>query len=122
MALEDVKKFYELIAEDEKLKKQIMDLSSQYSHQELDETQRKEYVEKYVLPIAQEYGYKLTFNDMNEFEAQVNAVIQGEELNESEMESIAGGSVHAAIGSLCFGVGAWAGVIAGAKVCFGFGN
>ena len=91
MSVENVKKFYDVLAKDEALKQKFMDLSKKHQGKPLDEAKAMELAELEYLPLAKQMGYEFSLDDLKSYGDQVKQGCQGAELSEEEMKAVAGG-------------------------------
>ncbi len=103
MAIENIRKFYAILSENEGMVKKLGEFGKEYSKPGVTEEQKVEYVEKYVLPMAAETGCDFTVQELKAFEVeQVEELKKNGELSEDELDGVAGG-----IGiGYCLGIGA----------------
>ena len=57
MSVENVKKFYTALSQDEALQKEFVELAKKYQGQPMDETKAMSLMEQEVLPVAKQRGY-----------------------------------------------------------------
>ena len=111
MATENIKAFFDALSQDEALQRALKE-------KELAYTGMKEYRESVVtevlIPVAKEAGYGFTLEDLKDFEKGMRP--QGE-LDEEELESVAGGTTIAVCMMLGVGGGDQCTVVGGA-FCF----
>ncbi|KUO78711.1 MAG: hypothetical protein APF81_20155 [Desulfosporosinus sp. BRH_c37] len=118
MAKENVKKFYEAVAADEGLRVRLSELNKQYQGEAMDEEKKAALVKKLVLPIAAEIGLVFTIEELRQYEEEMVQASANRELDNNELEAVAGGLSLLLGGELCFVVGAGVGAIAGTVLCF----
>ena len=85
MTKENIKAFFEALSQDEALQKALKEKELAYTGAKDD---RETIVETIVIPVAKAAGYDFTLEELKEFEKGMRP--EGE-LNESELESVAGG-------------------------------
>jgi len=112
MSVENVKKFYEAVSQDEALKQKFMELSQKYQGQPMDEAKGMSILEQETLPLAAQMGYSFTLDDLNAYGEEMKQTKMNCELSDTELEAVTGGVSFA-----CFIIGA--GQQGGA--CVGFG-
>ncbi len=130
MSIEAVKGFYEKIASDEELVKQLDEIQNKTTEglePPLAPDKKEELVKDVIIPFAKEQGFDFSIEDIKEYEQSIV-----EQLDDEQLESIAAGSVRAGGGigiGMCrivgYGVGFTitpGGVVVCALVGFGKGN
>ena len=91
MSVENVKKFYEAISQDEALKQKFVELSQKYQGQPMDEVRALSIIEKEALPLAAQLGYSFTIDDVKSYELAMQQAKNGCEMSDEEMEAVTGG-------------------------------
>ena len=91
MSVENVKKFYEAVAQDEALKQKFVQLSQKYQGQPMDEEKAMALTEQEVLPMAAQMGYSFTIDDVKSYELAMQQAKMGCELSDEELQAVAGG-------------------------------
>ena len=91
MSVENVKKFYEAVAQDEALKQKFIELSRKYQAQQMDEAKAMAVTEQEVLPFAQQTGYSFAMNDLKSYDEEVKQAKMNSELSDGELEAVSGG-------------------------------
>jgi len=81
MSTDNVKKFYECVAQDEALKQKLLELSQKYQGQSLDESKVMTLMEREVLPLAQQMGYSFTMDDLKSCDEKMQQRYTNGELN-----------------------------------------
>ena len=117
MSVENVKKFYEAVAQDEALKQKFVQLSQKYQGQPMDEEKAMALTEQEVLPLAAQMGYSFTMDDLNGYGEEMKQAKMGCELSEEEMQAVTGGGTTGT--SECLIVGVPSGDFSG--FCFLYG-
>ena len=117
MSLEQVKQFYQMVTTDEAVRMRLNGINEQVAGQALDAESIKEFAEKWILPIAAEYGVPFTYEELKEYNETLKNP-QGD-LSMEELDSVAGGV--GAGGGICFFVGLAIGIEAGDAFCVIFG-
>ena len=85
MTKENIKAFFEALSQDEALQKALKEKELAYTGAKDD---RETIVETIVIPVAKAAGYDFTLEELKEFEKGMRP--EGE-LDESELEAVAGG-------------------------------
>ena len=111
MSVENVKKFYEAVSQDESLKQKFVELSRKYQGQEMDEATARALTVQEVLPLAAQMGYSFSMDDLKTYDVDMKQANINRELSDAELEAVTGGIFA------CFIIGA--GNEGGA--CVGFG-
>ena len=113
MEKKDMRAFFEALSKDEAVQKALKEKELAYigTKEHLDSI-----IEEILLPVANAAGYNFTLEDLLDFEKDMR--LQGE-LDEDELESIAGGKVW----GVCVGFGIGYGSSAyGTSSCFILGG
>ncbi len=85
MAAENVKAFFEALSKDEALQQALKEKEVAYTGSKED---REAIIEGILIPVAKEAGYTFTMEELEEFEKDM---CTDRELDEDELEAIAGG-------------------------------
>ena len=85
MTQENIKVFFEALSKDEALQQALKEKALSYTGSKED---REAVVEAILIPVAKKAGYAFTLEELKEFEKGMRP--EGE-LNESELEAVAGG-------------------------------
>ena len=96
MSIESVKKFYEVLSQDESLKQKFMELSQKYQNQPMEEAKYMSIMEKEALPLAAQMGYSFTMDDLKSYGEEMKQADMNRELSDEEMQAVVGGA-----GDLC---------------------
>ena len=106
MSVENVKKFYEAVSQDESLKQKFVELSQKYQGQQMDEAKANILMEQEVLPIAARMGYSFTMNDLKSYSEEMIPAKMNCELSDEEMQAVTGGNGGGNYNGFCiiFGV------------------
>ena len=114
MAKENVKAFFEALSKDESIQQALKAKELAYTGIKED---REAIVKEVLIPVAEEAGYAFTMEELKEFEKGMRP--EGE-LDEDELEAVAGGltwgiCVMAGLGGgdMCFIVGGTACIVVG---------
>ena len=91
MSVENVKKFYEAVSQDEALKQKFVELSQKYQGQPMDEAKGMSLMEQEVLPLAKQVGYSFSIDDLKTYEVEMQQAKMNCELSDEEMEAVTGG-------------------------------
>ena len=102
MSVENVKKFYEAVSQDESLKQKFVELSQKYQGEALGADKVAVVVEQEVLPLAAQAGYSFSLDDLKAYGEEMKQANINRELSDAELEAVTGGGMH---GDLCVGVG-----------------
>ena len=130
MSVENVKKFYEALSQDESLKQKFVELSQKYQGQPMSEAKVTSLMEQEALPLAQQMGYSFTMDDLKSYGEEMQQAGMNRELCDEDMQAVAGGSFLCVIGGggggvVCvfLGFNDWVGT-QDPKFCFltGFGG
>ena len=121
MSVENAKKFYEAVSQDETMKQKFVELSQKYQGQQMDEAKMKLITEEEVLPMAKQIGYSFTMDDLKAYGEEMQQAKMNRELSDSELEAVSGGQMFCVIGGggdggVCVGYGE-----SPHGVCFVFG-
>ena len=104
MTNQNVKAFIEALSQDESIQKALKEKEMAYTGIKED---RETFMEAVVIPLAKEVGYEFTLKDLKDFEKGMRP--QGE-LDEDELESVAGGTT--------WGLCVLGGIGGGGESCF----
>ena len=91
MSVENVKKFYEALSQDESLKQKFVELSQKYQGQPMSEAKVTSLMEQEALPLAQQMGYSFTMDDLKAYGEEMKQAGINRELNDEEMQAVTGG-------------------------------
>ena len=91
MSVENVKKFYEALSQDEAFKQKFVELSQKYQGQQMDEAKLKSITEEEVLPMAKQMGYSFTMYDLKAYGEEMKQADMNRELSDEEMQAVTGG-------------------------------
>ena len=91
MSIENVKKFYDSISQDEALKQKFAELSQAYQGQPLDEVKALELAEEKILPLAKQLGYAFTMDDVKMFGEEMKQAYLNGEMDDNELMAVTGG-------------------------------
>ena len=111
MSVENVKKFYEAISQDETLKQKFVELSKKYQGQPMDEVKGMVITEQEFLPLAAQMGYSFTMDDLKAYGEEMKQANMNRELSDSELEAVVGGKFVCFVigagdqGGFCLGIG-----------------
>ncbi len=94
MSVENVKKFYEVLSQDESLKQKFVELSQKYQGQPMDEAKAMSLMEQEALPIAKQMGYSFTVDDWKAYGEEMQQAKMGLELSDTELAAVAGGGCY----------------------------
>jgi bacteriocin-like protein len=92
MSVENVKKFYEAVSQDETLKQKFVELSQKHKGQPMDEAKAMSVMEQEALPIAAQMGYSFTMGDLKAYEVEMQQAKMNRELSDEEMQAVTGGN------------------------------
>ena len=121
---EDIKKFEELLKTDEAFQKKLVDATQAYN----GDTTPEAIFNNVLVPVASEYGITSTYDELKDY---LEGLASVQELNEDEMEQVAGGSkdsstAYGAGMTFCLYAGLGLGATADGKgdvgVCVGLGG
>lgn len=84
-SIENIQKFYNALRTDERLYKKLDAIDEQFDGAKLDKSKKREIIEKYIIPIAKEWGLPFTLEDLDEFEKAQK------EISLDDMNGVAGG-------------------------------
>ncbi len=118
MAIEDVKKFHELLSSDPVFQAKVNSAVAEYDGPQDDQ----EIFEKVLVPVGKEHGLSATFDEFKAY-ADEAPFKEASELSEDELAQVAGGKVEVNGGGIggygCDGAGIGFGAAIGSK-SFGF--
>jgi len=100
MSIENVKKFYEAVSQDESLKQEFTDLNRKYQGQPTDEAKVMSIFEQEALPLAKQMGYSFTMDDLKAYEEEMEQANMNRELSDEELQAVTGG-----VTSFCYRLG-----------------
>ena len=92
MSIENVKKFYEAVSNDESLKQKFVELSQKYQGQLMDEVRALSIMEQEALPLAAQMGYSFTIDDVKSYELAMQQAKTGCEMSDEELQAVSGGT------------------------------
>jgi hypothetical protein len=92
MPVENVKKFYEAVSQDDSLKQKFVELSQKYQGQTMDEAKAMMLTEQELLPMAKQMGYLFTMDDLKAFGEDMKQAKMNRELSDEEMQAVVGGN------------------------------
>ena len=101
MAKENIKAFFEAQSQDEAIQKALKEKELAYTGAKEN---REAVVKEVLLPVAEEAGYAFTLDELKEFEKEAQAE---RELDEAELESVAGGATWGVCIFVGVGWGGW---------------
>ena len=124
MSVENVKKFYEAVSQDESVKQKFVELSQKHQGEEMDEAKGMSLMEQEALPLAAQMGYSFTMDDLKAYGVEMQQANVNRELSDSELEAVTGGGYFCIYGGggdgvVCVIIGASDGKYP--KFCFIFG-
>jgi predicted ribosomally synthesized peptide with nif11-like leader len=96
MSKENVKKFYEALAEDKALQAKSIAIGKKYEGQKLDEAQSNLIYQEELVPLAKDAGYDFTLAELKEYGA-ADKESGMREVSEEELAAVAGGSPCACV-------------------------
>ena len=99
LSTENVRKFYEVVSQDEAMKQKFVELSQKHQGQPMDEAKAKLITEEEVLPMAKQMGYSFTMDDLNAYGEEMQQANMNRELSDSELKAVSGGY------AICFVIG-----------------
>ena len=95
--MENAKKFFEALKTDTALAEKLKEANKAYEGKELSEQERRDAIERDVLPIIKAAGYDVTLAELEAFGKQQAKPALGE-LSDDEMEAVAGGDCYCYLG------------------------
>lgn len=105
MSIENVKKLYEAVSQDESLKQKFVELSRQYQGHQMDEAKAKQRMEQEVLPIAEQMGYSFTMDDLKAYSEEMKQPDISRELSDEELHAVSGGGSTDTYNGFCIVIG-----------------
>ena len=93
MSVENVKKFYEAVSQDEAMQQKFMELSQKYQGQQMDEGQAMSVMEQEGLPMAAQMGYSFTMGELKAYGEEMKQAKMNCELSEEELQAVTGGGM-----------------------------
>jgi bacteriocin-like protein len=93
MSVENVKKFYEAVSQDEALKHKFVELSQKYKGEQRDEAIMISLMKQEALPLAAQMGYSFTLDDVKSYELEMQQAKTGCEMSDEELQAVSGGNV-----------------------------
>ena len=118
MSVENVKKFYEALAQDKALQQKFVELSQKYQGQQMDEEKAMVLTEQEVLPLAAQMGYSFTMDDLKFYGEELHQADTNCELSDEEMQAVTGGGCSGT--NRCIFIGVPSGDFSG--FCFLYGE
>ncbi len=94
MSVENVKKFYTALSQDEALQKEFVELAKKYQGQPMDETKAMSLMEQEVLPVAKQKGYSFSIADVNAYGEEMKHADLNRELSDLELQAVTGGGTY----------------------------
>jgi len=91
MSVENVKKFYEALAQDNEMQQKFTDLNQKYQGQQMDEAKAMSVMAQEGLPMAAQMGYSFTMDELKAFGEEMKQAKMGCELSDEEMQAVTGG-------------------------------
>jgi len=91
MSVENVKKFYECVAQDEAVKQKFTELAQKYQGEALDADKVAVVFEQEVLPLAAQTGYSFSLDDLKAYGEELKQADMKRELSDEEMQAVTGG-------------------------------
>ena len=91
MSVENVKKFYEAVSQDESLKQKFVELSQKHQGEEMDEAKLMSLIEQEALPLAKQMGYSFSMDDLKTYGEEMKQANMNCELSDGELEAVVGG-------------------------------
>ncbi|HHW47907.1 MAG TPA: Nif11 family protein [Clostridiaceae bacterium] len=109
MSEENVKLFYEMLAENRDLQEKVKKAGEKYTGQNMDKETVELIMQNELLPLAKEAGFEFTLEELKEF-AQIN--YQGETgmLSDDELNAVVGGAGACVVGGYSAG-GCFCGIL-----------
>ncbi len=101
MSVENVKKFYEAVAQDEALKQKFVALSQKYLGQPMDEAKVIAIMEQEALPIAKQMGYSFSIEELKAYGTEIEASTTNLELSDAELATVTGGGTYMGFCFIC---------------------
>ena len=86
VSTENVKKFYECIAQDEALKQKFVELSQKHQGESTDKAKSLSAMELQALPLAAQMGYQFTIDDLRAYGEAMEQAKMNCELSDEEIE------------------------------------
>ena len=118
MSVENVKKFYEMLSQDEAMKQKFVELSKEYQGQQMDEAKTVSLLAKEALSLATQMGYSFTMDDLLTYGEEMQQADMNRELSEEEMTAVTGGGCSGT--NRCIFIGVPSGDFSG--FCFLYGE
>ena len=91
MSVENAKKFYEVLSQDEAVKQKFVELSQKCQGQQMDEAKTVSLMTKEALSLAAQMGYSFTMDDLLAYGEEMQQADMNRELSEEEMTAVTGG-------------------------------
>ena len=120
MSVENVKKFYEAVAQDKEMQQKFTDLNQKYQGQPMDEAKAMSVMAQEALPLASQLGYSFTMDELKAYGEEMQQANMNSELSEEEMKAVTGGDGTQFVCAF-IGVGDGAGA-SGFCFLFGYGE
>ena len=98
MSVENAKKFYEALSQDEAMKQKFVELSQKYQGQQMDEAKAMATMEQEALPLAKQLGYEFSLDELKAYGEEMQQADMNRELSDSELEAVTGGGYFCLIG------------------------
>ena len=98
MSIENVKKFYEVLAQDKEMQQKFTDLNQKYQGQQMDEAKGMSIFEQEALPLARQMGYSFSMDDWKAYGEEMKQANMNSELSEEEMQAVTGGMYFCIVG------------------------
>ena len=96
--MENAKKFVEALRADAKLAEKLNEANKAYEGKELSEQERRDAIERDLLPIIKAAGYDVTIAELEAFGQQAKPATG--ELSDDELEAVAGGMCFCTFGGV----------------------
>lgn len=84
-SIENVKKFYDALKTDPKLYKKLDEIDEKFQDTKLTKEKKREIIKEYIIPIATEFGFPFTIEDLDLFEKSQK------EISLDDISGVAGG-------------------------------
>ena len=94
MSVENVKKFYEALSQDEAMKQKFVELSQKYQGQPMDEVKAAAVMEQEGLLLAKQQGYSISMDDLKSYGKILNPAEMNGELSDEELQAVVGGTTE----------------------------
>lgn len=93
MSVKNVKEFYKLLFKDQELYRRVREVSQTQQGNSLDDVAVEQLLAKEILPLAKERGLAFTLLDLRQAVLEAQRVTGTDELSDSELAAIAGGTL-----------------------------